>query len=156
MCNKVIRAFREADLDPLVRMILRTIDASYSGVYPPRAIQFFKDHHSEESIAERSSIGQIVLAEQDGAILATGALVGSEIIGVFVDPDHQRQGHGKAVMTELEKRARAKGLSEIALSVSLPSRRFYESLGYEVLAQCSLDVGEGQYLNYWPGIKRLT
>ncbi len=89
-------------------------------------------------------------------MLATGALVGSEIIGVFVHPDYQRQGHGKAIMAELEKRAKADGLSEIALSISLPSRRFYENLGYEILDECALDVGEGQYLTYWPGIKSLA
>jgi len=152
----MIRLFHEADLGPLRRMICHTIDVSYSGVYPPRAVQFFKDHHFERRIAERSITGEILVAERDGSIQATGALVGSEIVGVFVHPDYQWQGHGKAIMTELERRAKAKALSEIALSVSLPSRRFYESLGYEVLAGCSLDVGEGQCLDYWPGRKSLT
>jgi putative acetyltransferase len=151
----MIRLFREADVIPLCRMICDTIDASYSGVYPPRAVEFFKGHHSEKRIAERSAIGEILVAEGDGFILATGSLVDAEIVGVFVHPAHQGQGHGKAIMVELERRAKAKGLSEVNLSVSLPSRKFYEHLGYEVLAERALDVGEGQYLNYWPGKKAL-
>jgi ribosomal protein S18 acetylase RimI-like enzyme len=150
-----IRAFREADLIPIHRMICDTIDASYSGVYPPRAVEFFKDHHSEKRIAERSAIGEILVAEADGSLLATGSLVGAEIVGVFVHPAHQRQGHGKAMMGELERRGKAKGLSELTLSVSLPSRDFYEHLGYKTLAERALDVGEGQYLNFWPGRKAL-
>jgi len=136
-------------------MIHHTIEVSYSGVYPPRAVKFFKDYHSQRKIIERSGMGEILVAEQDGSILATGALVGNDIVGVFVHPRFQRQNHGKAIMAELERRAKAKGLSEVVLSVSLPSREFYEHLGYELLAECTLDVGEGQYLNYWPGKKTI-
>jgi len=138
-------------------MICETIDASYSGVYPPRAVKFFKEHHSEERIAERQAAGEVLvlISRQDGIILATGSLVESEISGVFVHPDHQRQGYGKIIMDALERKARAKGLSETNLSVSLPSRRFYECLGYEVQDECALDVGEGEYLRYWPARKVL-
>ena len=86
----MIRLFREADLAPLRRMICDTIAASYSRVYPPRAVNFFKDHHSERKITERSATGEVLLLERDGFILATGSLVGTEIVGVFVHPDYQR------------------------------------------------------------------
>jgi GNAT superfamily N-acetyltransferase len=137
-------------------MILDTIDASYSPVYPPRAVQFFKDYHSREKIVGRSESGEVLVAIEDGRILATGSLIGSEIVGVFVHPDHQRQGRGETMMVELESRARAEGLSEITLSISLPSRQFYEHLGYTVLGEHSLDVGKGQYLHYWQGKKKLV
>jgi GNAT superfamily N-acetyltransferase len=152
----MIRPFNEADLGSLRAMIWRTIDVSYSGPYPPRAVQFFREHHSEKRITERRRSGEIWVLERGGSILATGALVGDEIVAVFVDPDHQGQGHGKAIMTELEKRARAEGVSEVHLSVSLPSRAFYERRGYEISEALSLDVGEGQYLHYWSGRKALT
>jgi hypothetical protein len=38
-----IRRFREPDLSQLVQLISETIGISYTGVYPPRAVQFFKD-----------------------------------------------------------------------------------------------------------------
>jgi hypothetical protein len=49
-----IRRVREPDLCQLVRLISETIGISYAGVYPPRAVQFFKDFHSEKEIADRS------------------------------------------------------------------------------------------------------
>jgi GNAT superfamily N-acetyltransferase len=152
-----IRLFDEAELLSLHRMIRDTIDASYSGVYPPRAVDFFKGHHSEERIAERSATGEILVlaASRDGSILATGSLVGSEIVGVFVHRDHQRKGYGKAIMAILERMAITKGITEVSMSISLPSRMFYERLGYDVLEERALDVGEGQYLKYWPGKKVL-
>ena len=152
----VVRLFRDIDLVSLYRMIQETIDASYSGGYPDRAIQFFKEYHSQKKIMERSQAGEILVIERDGSIVATGALVGNEILGVFVKPEDQGQGYGKTIMSELESRAKAKGISEVILSVSLPSRKFYEHLEYEMLAENSFDVGEGQHLAYWPGRKTLT
>lgn len=152
----IIRLFCDADLVLLHRMVRDTIDVSYSAVYPVRAVEFFKDYHSERKILERSQTGEVLIMEKDGSIVATGALVGNEILGVFVKPECQGQGYGKTIMNELESRAKAKGRPEVVLSVSLPSRSFYENLGYEVLAARSLDVGEGQKLDYWWGKKTLT
>jgi GNAT superfamily N-acetyltransferase len=153
----MIRPFNRTDLHALHRMICETIDTSYSGVYPPRAVAFFKEHHSEKNILDRSATGEILvlISEGDGSILATGSLIGSEIIGVFVRPDHQSQGYGKAIMTQLEQIAMEKEILRLSLSISLPSRRFYEHLGYRVLNECVLDVGGGDFLEYWSGRKEL-
>ncbi len=56
-------------------------------------------------------------------------------------------------MTQLEQIAMEKEISELSLSISLPSRRFYEHLGYKVLDECFLDVGGGEFLKYWSGKK---
>ncbi|MBN1517935.1 GNAT family N-acetyltransferase [Candidatus Sumerlaeota bacterium] len=151
----MIRIFRENDAIPLHELICDTIDVSYSGHYPARAIQFFKDYHSVSNIIERSKTGVILVCEKDGVVVATGALTGDEILGVFVRPECQGQGFGRMIMNELESRAKAHGIRETILSVSLPSRKFYESLGYAVQEECSVDVGEGQCLMYWLGKKEL-
>lgn len=150
-----IRKFRESDLASVRNLIHQTIDACYAGVYSPRAVQFFKNFHSEEQIMERHRQGEILVIEQDGQLVATGTIVGSEIFGVFVQPAVQRCGHGAALMRELEGRARTRGCSEAELSVSSPSRAFYEALGYEMLEECSMDVGEGEHLDFWKARKRL-
>jgi hypothetical protein len=41
-------------------------------------------------------------------------------------------------MSDLENRAKAQGISEIILSVSLPSRKFYEKLEYEIFPERSI------------------
>ncbi len=150
-----MRPFVQSDLDQLHRMIQETIEKSYGHVYPPRAIRFFKNFHRELKIAERTRTGCVLILEKNGAILATGSLVGNEILGVFVAPEAQGRGYGRAIMNELESNARSKGIFEIHLSISLPSRRFYESMGYEVLEKESADVGEGQRLEFWPARKKL-
>jgi GNAT superfamily N-acetyltransferase len=150
------REFHASDLESVLSLIHHTIDVSYSPVYPVQAIQFFKDFHSEAKIIERHQNGVILILEKDGKVIGTGSLVGSDILGVFVHPRLQHQGYGKAIMKELEKRAARNAVIEVALSVSLPSRRFYESLGYKITGSYSTDVGEGQQLNYWEAKKELA
>jgi N-acetylglutamate synthase-like GNAT family acetyltransferase len=87
-------------------------------------VQFFKDFHSERKIVERSKIGTTLAVEEDGKLVATGSLVSGEILAVFVHPRLQKGGRGKALMRALENEARASGVTEIGLSISLPSKRF--------------------------------
>lgn len=150
-----IRPFRRSDLVSLQRLIWETIDLSYSGLYPPRALEFFKKFHAKQRILERSEAGIVLVMEENGRLVATGTLVNGEIFAVFVHPACQGIGHGKTLMTVLEDRARASGVSESVLSVSLPSKRFYTGLGYEVFQECSKDLGSGQRLDFWKAKKQL-
>jgi hypothetical protein len=59
-------------------------------------------------------------------------------------------------MRELEDRPKARGCTDSELSVSLRSRGFYESLGYQMVEEGSIDVGEGQHLDFWKARKSLT
>jgi N-acetylglutamate synthase-like GNAT family acetyltransferase len=138
-----------------MRLISETIAISYAEVYPPRAVQFLKNFHSEKRIADRSKTGTTLVVEEDGELVATGSLVHGEILAVFVHPRLQKGGRGKALMKALENEACASRVTEIGLSISLPSRRFYERLGYEVVEEKSIDVGEGQRLDFWKAVKRL-
>lgn len=150
-----IRRFCVSDVRAVCELIYCTLDVSYSAVYPPRAVQFFKDYHSEVKIIERYSKGEIFIVEKDGKLIGTGSIVGVDIFGVFVHPEFQHHGLGKALMKELEEKAISNGISEVALNVSLPSRKFYENLGYEIIEEHAKDVGKGQWLHYWEAKKTL-
>jgi N-acetylglutamate synthase-like GNAT family acetyltransferase len=151
-----IRPFCPADLASVLELIHNTIDQSYAAFYPPRARQFFKEFHSEQTILSRHRDGEILVLEKDGKIVGTGALLRTEILGVFIHCDFQHCGYGRLIMQALEQKARMKGMCEIELSVSLPSRNFYENLGYEITEDASVDVGEGQHLAYWQARKALA
>ncbi len=152
----MLRPFKNSDTSLIHKLIQETIDVSYTAFYPKRAVQFFKDYHSENSILERSQLGQILVIEEKTKIVATGSLVENEISGVFVNPSMQNMGLGKQIMLELEANAKKKGIPEIMLHVSLPSRRFYENLKYKISEPHKIDVGQGQFLKYWKGKKNLN
>jgi len=152
----MIRRFEPSDLTAVHALITRTIDVAYSGLYPPRAVGYFKDYHSLDSILDRATECEVLVVECDGVLVATGALVEDEICGVFVDPQHQGRGVGSQLMDRLEALARDSGITAARLYISLPSRGFYERRGYEVLEFGSLDVGEGEHLDYWTARKSLA
>ncbi len=100
--GKIVRELRESDVAQVRRLIHHTIDVCYSGVYPPRAVRFFKEFHSDAKILERHQAGEILVVEQEGNVVATGAIADGEIFGVFVHPEFQHHGLGRALMDELE------------------------------------------------------
>ncbi len=59
-------------------------------------------------------------------------------------------------MTHLEARARSAGASCAALHASLPSKRFYDSLGYSTVEEASRAVANGQSLRFYHMRKPLT
>jgi putative acetyltransferase len=151
-----LRRSNGADVAPIQRLIHATIQYSYAGVYPPRAVWHFEEFHSVDRIRERQAAGAVLVAEQDGRIVATGAIVGADISGVFVHPQLQNRGIGGQVMDRLELDAELAGRDSVRLDVSLPSKGFYESRGYRLLESCSIDVGEGERLDYWTAEKWLV
>ncbi len=151
----MIRNVRESDADQLRKLIHETINFSYGEVYPQRAVEFFKTFHSEEKIRERCRTGEVLLFEVEGICVGTGALVNGKIEGVFVKPQFQGQSIGRLIMRELEKLAVSRGVNEVALHVSLPSKKFYQDLGYTILEECDKDVGQGEKLKYWIAKKRM-
>jgi len=151
-----IREFQEIDLIFVNQLIYRVIDKCYSDVYSPIEIQFFKEFHSTEKIMQRSKDGTILVVEKDGCIIATGTIVRNVVLGVFVHPKFQYQGYGKSLMFEIERIAIKNGYKEVNLGVSLPAKKFYEDLGYEIVEKCEGNLGNEQYLNFWKAKKILT
>ena len=151
-----VRQFRESDVVAVRRLIHHTIDVCYSSFYPPCAVEFFRNYHSDAKILERHREGEILVVEHEGQIVGTGAIVRDDISGVFVHPAFQSKGIGRVLMQHLEARAKGSGYDEAVLSVSLPSKAFYESFGYEIIENRSIDVGGGQNLDFWQASKILA
>lgn len=151
-----LREFRHEDLNSLRELIHATIDCCYSGVYPAKAVEFFKEYHSEQHILEDAEKGYTILLEIDGTIIGTGTLLGANIRRVFVHPSWQHKGFGKLIMRILEERAAEEGISVLDLSSSLVSKQFYDSQGYVTEKKDSFPVGNGQKLVYYAMVKKLA
>lgn len=57
--------------------------------------------------------------------------VDGEVTGVYVRPSVAREGVGSAILDDLEREARERGLLSLGLSESLNAVPFYEARGYE-------------------------
>jgi hypothetical protein len=78
----------------------------------PGAVRFFKELHSLEHLLERQAAGEILVVEQDGVMVGTGAIVAGEISGVFIHPEFQKRGIGgrEVARESLDRRRRGRTL----------------------------------------------
>ena len=150
-----IREFIEEDLSAVYKLIQDSIDISYHEVYSKEAIEFFKEHHSREQILDDAVYGYTIIAEQEGEILGTATLFGSNIRRVFVSPRYQHNGTGKLLVQDLEKIAFIKQLTFVDLEASLGSKMFWESLSFTVLEENYIQVRNNRELHYYKMFKLL-
>lgn len=149
------RDFREADVPALKSLIHRTIALCYPGHYCAEAVRFFLNYHNEEAIRRDAREGCTVVLERAGRLAGTGTVVGDEIKRVFVDPAAQGQGVGRRIMERLEDKARSSHVRTIRLDASLPSKVFYDRLGYTTVEKTFLPVGNGRRLDFFKMQKAL-
>lgn len=153
--NVKMRKFERADLAEVKNLIDKTIDTCYQRVYCAEAVQFFKDWHCNDSILADAEEGYTVVAKQGGQVIGTGTIVGNEIKRVFVDPAFQNRGFGRLIMRELEDHAISAGTDLVTLDASLPSKKFYDLLGYITLEKTFREVKNGRRLDYYRMEKKL-
>ncbi len=147
--HPTIREFRSTDLPALQSLIHRTITVCYPGHYCPEAVRFFVNYHDEETILRDAEQGRIMVLDRAGRLLGTGALVGEEIKRVFVDPMFQKQGFGRRIMQHLEEAAARHGVRTVRLDAPLPSKAFYDKLGYTTIETAFLPVENGRRLDFF-------
>lgn len=139
-----LRRYRPADRERVLELheaAMRDVGAYVEGVSDPDL---------EDIIASYLDLGgEFLVGTVDGEIVAMGAFRPAEgYIMEFLDslsnpaelkrmrvaPDHQRQGYGRQVYAELERRARKRNFDEFVLDtmpVQTAARAFYESAGFE-------------------------
>jgi GNAT superfamily N-acetyltransferase len=150
-----IREFKKTDLAAVRNLVDKTIDICYSNIYCDEAVQFFKGWHHNNKILNNAKEGYTIVLERDGRIVGTGTVVGDEIARVFVEPGSQKCGIGKLIMQKLEEKALSQGIHIVKLDASLPSKKFYDLLGYVTLEETFLEVENDKKLHYYKMEKSL-
>lgn len=87
--------------------------------------------------------GEFLVGLVDDTIVAIGGFLHEDgrtcrLRHLRVDPAHQRQGYATQLLTELETRARSRGIEEAMLQTNerlVAARQLYEENGYEETAR---------------------
>jgi ribosomal protein S18 acetylase RimI-like enzyme len=151
-----IRRFRRSDLPAVKELIYKTIDTCYSADYSEEAIQYFKQYHCDENILKGAKKGWAIVLEENNRIIGTGTIIDDHIMRVFVNPKFQKRGLGKLIMNKLEKKAISSGANKVKLDASLPSKKFYDTLGYRTCEKTYVKLENGKKLRYYKMDKALT
>lgn len=125
MPPSAIRPYRDDDLDQVLEVWYRASLIAHD---------FLPDGFFE---AERRAIGkewmpvaETIVHETDGHVDGFLSLIGAEVGAIFVDPDRQRSGIGRALMDAA--RARRSTLELDVFEANTIGQAFYESYGFEV------------------------
>ena len=120
-----IREYRDDDLEAVMDIWYR---ASKVG-HPFLSEEFLRDDR-DEIIRECIPRARQWVFDIDGTVVGFIAMLDSHVGGLFVDPDHHRQGIGRVLVQHVIDR-----YAELTVNVyepNLTARRFYESLGFEL------------------------
>lgn len=85
----------------------------------------------------------VAVAESDGRIVGVGGvhLDEARLLGVFVHPDRGGEGIGRALLGDVESRAREAGLDAVTVFGALNAAGFYEACGFERVGRASGGAG---------------
>jgi N-acetylglutamate synthase-like GNAT family acetyltransferase len=127
----VIREARYKDapaISLVVQAALRETNAQdYSQEIIDQVVRSFSPAEILRFLASR----RVYVACVEDRIVATGSLAGDVIRSVFVNPNYQRQGVGRHLMTTIESVAAQNGVETLRVPSSITAQGFYLSLGFE-------------------------
>lgn len=141
-----IRQATESDFETVKKITQETIHAVYPKYYPAGAVRSFSDHHADENIMHDINAGIVyVLVTDDGEPSGTVTLTDNEVDRLFVLPEYQGMGYGRALLDFAEERI-AEVYDVITLYASLPAKSIYLKRGYREVDYIKLDTGHGDFL----------
>jgi putative acetyltransferase len=123
-----IRPYAVADLEELLDVWYRASLVAHS--FLPE--EFFAAER--RAIAEQwLPMAETVVYESDGGVVGFLSLIGNEVGAVFVDPDYQGRGFGRALM-DWAQHARP-WLELSVFEANSTGRGFYEHYGFEYVGE---------------------
>ena len=132
-----IRRFREGDAEAVSALIARTLRESNSRDYPAERIEQDVQGLNPEEIRRRAGWTHFYVAEENGQIVgcsAIGPYWGSEtessLFNIFVLPEYQGQGIGRAIIRTLEEDAFFLRARRVEIPASITGTPFYLKMGY--------------------------
>jgi ribosomal protein S18 acetylase RimI-like enzyme len=134
----IIRSATEADIDAIyavhVAAMRRLQDTAPQGdERAQKGVDAYISGRRPSHVAAEMREQRIVVMEDEGKILGFAALhvPKIEITMVFVNPEHQRKGVGRALLAELESIAIEAGLDVVKLQATGTAIEFYLKTGYQ-------------------------
>ena len=133
----MIRRLEEADAAAVSELIRNTIRISNAKDYPAELMDALIGTETPEHILERASWTHFYVAEEQGKIIGCGAIGPywgrtdeSSLFTIFVSPEYQGKGIGRAIMETLEGDEFFLRAKRIEIPASITGVPFYLKMGY--------------------------
>jgi putative acetyltransferase len=144
----VVRAAVATDAPAILAVHMAAIQGLGASHYSQAQLSAWRGNRSAASYAAPIAKGAIVVAIESNAIVGFGQLSVAEatVEAVYVLPARARTGLGQQLLSTLEQRARAGGLSQLSLDASLNAEAFYAACGYVPVSRAEHELRPGVHL----------
>jgi GNAT superfamily N-acetyltransferase len=138
--TKTIEVHRavDDDADIISELVQATIRISNSQDYPSAVIDRVAANFTPDAVRHFMATRSVFVARVSTAVVGTASLEGDTVRTVFVRPDSQRSGVGKALMAAVEAFGRDQGNAFLRVPSSLTAKTFYTALGYSEIQEVHL------------------
>ena len=132
-----IRRFRPEDAEETAQVIVRALKISNSKDYPPEYIEYNVATHTPEILLKRAEEGHMYVACDGSRVIGCGTIApywGSEtesiLLTIFVLPEYQGKGVGRAIIETLEQDEYFLRAERVEIPASITGVEFYKKMGY--------------------------
>ena len=133
----IIRPFEQADAVAVSELIRKTIRISNTKDYPIELIEVLIDTETPQHIIERASWTHFYVVQEQENIVGCGAIGPywgkedeSSLFTIFVMPEYQGKGIGRAIIDTLENDIYFLRAKRIEIPASITGVPFYLKMGY--------------------------
>lgn len=145
-----------SDFEDVKNIVRTTISQIYPHYYPKGAVDFFLQHHNDNSIAADIDHGIVyVCLDADRSIVGTVTIKGNEILRLFVLPEYQGKGYGGELIDFAEKMI-SEVYSDIVIDASFSAKSIYLKRGYKETEYHTIISENGDRLCYDVMVKLCT
>ena len=135
------------DFNRIREITQTTIKQVYPMYYPAGAADFFSKYHSDENIREDISAGKVYILKDADAAVGTVTISEDSINRLFVLPEYQHKGYGRALLDFAEKKV-LESFGHVQIDASFPAKRIYKLRGYKEIEYNIIETENGDYLCY--------
>ena len=161
----VIRKAYPADIPQIRNMAYNIWPVTYGSILAPEQIDYMlKLIYSEKVLQEQMENNNEFILVYDGVHpvgFASFSLTEPQVYKlhkIYVLPSQQGKGTGRFIIDQLIKAMKAKGATTLQLNVNRHNNAkvFYEKLGFTVIKEEDIDIGNGYFMNDYVMEKRLS
>jgi len=147
-----IRKATQHDLPIIQNIAYQTWPSAYSNILTPDSLNYMLNYfYSDDALQQQMQNGQeFFIAEMDDKAVGFAAISKYEesiykLNKLYVLPDIQKSGTGKALMDHVIEIIRSYNATQLVLNVNRynPAKSFYERLGFTVMKEEDVDLGDG-------------
>lgn len=146
-----IREYHPQDAPLIAQLFSETVREVNAKHYSQKQLDAWASPDKDASFFhDKLSHSCSFIAEDSGEIVGFADLIPERRLLYFfyVHKGHQRKGIGKALLMQVEKTAKDKGIDELYTDASITAKPFFEAMGFIPLEKQEVKQAGLQFVNY--------